>query len=65
MGSPVVGRVHTINKMADFRQDPLIGYKAIAMPKQAEILVSDLLAEVAGYPLGTRPISEVTQTIDV
>lgn len=51
--------------MADFRQDPLIGYEAIAMPKQPEIGLSDLLMGVAGYPLGTRPISKVTQPIEV
>lgn len=51
--------------MAEIRQDPLIRNKTIAMPKQAEIVVSDLLARVAGYPLGTRPISKVTQTIEV
>lgn len=51
--------------MADFRQDPLIGNKTIAMPKQAEIVVSELLAGVAGYPPGTRPISKVTQAIEV
>lgn len=51
--------------MADFRQDPLIGYEAIVVPKQPEIGLSDLLTGIAGYPLGTRPIGKVTQPIDV
>ena len=51
--------------MADFHQDPLIMNQTVGLLKVPEIALSDLLMGVAGYPLGTRPVSKVSQPIKV